>query len=261
MKWTWTEDFRIRGYEVGADGAVPVQSLCAYMEEAASLHADELGFSVEALQTRGLSWALARMQLELYALPTTGDLVRVKTWPAGVDKLQYRRDFILSGQDNITFARAITEWVIINLESRRLERVPQFITALQPSAPEYALEKEKLRLEEQDNAPELLSFRVRKADIDRNRHVNNVRFLDWILESVPDEISGSRKLAGLQVMYRAEARYGDTVLARGSMRSGISANNEDEVSAEKNAGGLEFAHGLYRCSDGLELVRAKTVWK
>ena len=247
MNWSRTEDFKIRGYEVGPDEKVPVQSLCGYMEEAASLHAAELGFSVEALHSRGFAWALARMQMELYALPAAEDLVRVKTWPVAVEKLQYRRDFLLTGPGErggeTVLAKAVTDWVVINLDSRRVERVPQFIYALQPADPEYVLEKEKLRLEGQEGAPELASFRVRKSDIDRNRHVNNVRFLDWLLESVPEEISGSRKLRGLQVMYRAEAVYGDTVLARGAACEG------------------GFLHGLFRRDDGQELVRAKSFWR
>ncbi|MDL2307451.1 acyl-ACP thioesterase [Desulfovibrio sp. OttesenSCG-928-C06] len=247
MNWVRTEKFKIRGYEVGPDERVPVQSLCGYMEEAASLHATELGFSVESLHSRGLAWALARMQMEVYELPGVDVDVFVKTWPVLVEKLQYRRDFHIYGEYDgrvVDFARAVSDWVVINLESRRVERMPSFIEGLQPENPEYVLEKEKLRIAGQEDAPELVSFRVRKADIDRNRHVNNVRFLDWILESVPDELSSAGRLAGFQVMYRAEAVYGDTVLARGS----------------RDGDGV-FLHGLFRESDGQELVRAKSIWR
>ena len=248
MNWEHSESFKIRGYEIDAGNHAPVQSCCAFMEEAAGNHAESLGFGVDFLQEKGITWVLARMQLEVYELPVSTDTVVVKTWPVEVERLQFRRDFTLSDGNGRDFVRAVTDWVIIDLASRRLLKIPDFIAACQvPNAPR-AFTKEKLRIDGQENSPELKSFVVRKADIDRNRHVNNVRFSDWMLESVPDDICENKKLSGLQIIYRAEAVYGDTVIARGG--KGL-----------ENAGGCEFLHGLYRASDGQELVRAKSIWR
>ncbi|UQZ89300.1 acyl-ACP thioesterase [Deltaproteobacteria bacterium Smac51] len=251
MNWTRTESFKIRGYEIGPDHRVPLQNLCGYMEEAASLHAEELGFSVEELARRGLAWALTRIWIEFEELPYLGgevfsneesSWIHVRTWPVSVERLQYRRDFLISWRGLIV-ARAVTDWVVINLESRRAERIPEFICALQPEAPERIMEVGRLRLAGQEGSPELVSFRVRRADIDRNNHVNNARFTEWIMESVPETISSSRRLKLLQIMYRAEGLYGDTVVVRGGM-------DTDGT----------FLHGLYRLADNRELVRGRSVW-
>lgn len=245
MQWEHTEAFKIRGYEVDQHNRAPIQSCCAFMEEAAGNHAAILGFGVERMQELGITWVLARMQLKILDFPTSADEVIAKTWPVEAEKLQFRRDFLLSAGDGRELVHAITDWVIIDLESRRLKKLPEFVAALQaPDAPRV-MEKEKLRIDGLENAPELVSFIVRKADIDRNLHVNNVRFTDWMLESVPDDYSEARRLAALQIIYRAEAVYGDTVISRG-------------MYGEQDG---EFLHGLYRMSDGQELVRAKTIWK
>lgn len=245
MNWEHTEIFKIRGYEVDADNKVPVQSCCAFMEEAAGNHAAGLGFGVDYLQERGLTWVLARMQLEVYGLPEAGDEVFVTTWPVEVERLQFRRDFIIGDGRGREFVRAVTDWVIIDLSSRRLLKIPEFIAAHQAPGAPRALNKEKPRIEGQESAPELKTFTVRKADIDRNRHVNNVRFSDWMLEATPDEVCGGKSLRAMQIVYRAEAVYGDAVVARGS----------------RGPGEGEFLHGLYRDSDGRELVRARSVWR
>lgn len=251
MNWVRTECFKIRGYEIGPDHRVPLQNFCGYMEEAAALHAAELGFSVEDLGRRGLAWALARTWIEFEELPFLGpevlqeeesSLVRVRTWPVAVERLQYRRDFLISWRERV-LARAVTEWVVINLATRRAERIPEFISALQPPAPELVMEVERLRLPARDQAPQLASFTVRRADIDRNDHVNNARFTEWLVESVPAEISAAGRIKSLKIMYRAEGKYGDTVVARGAREAG---------------GGV--GHGLFRLSDGQELVRAHSLW-
>lgn len=254
MNWSRTENFKVRGYEVGPDQRVPLQNLCGYMEEAAALHAAELGLAVEELARQGLAWVLARTQMLFEELPYLGDCdladealsqVQVKTWPVAVDKLQFRRDFLMSWRGRV-FARAVTDWVIINLGSRRVERVPEFIRKMQPENPELVMPAEKLKLTGQDGAPTLASFTVRRADIDRNNHVNNARFTEWLIESVPEGFVESGRLKGIQILYRAEGLFGDTVLARG-------AEDPEEPRA--------FLHGLFRASDNQELVRARTFWK
>jgi acyl-ACP thioesterase len=245
VNWEHTESFKIRGYEIDQHNRAPIQSCCAFMEEAAGNHATILGFGIEYLQTLGASWVLARMQLELVELPTSSDEVWVKTWPVVVEKLQFRRDFMLTGSDGRPLVKAVTDWVIIDLKTRRLKKIPELIAACQRPEAERVMEKEKLRIEGQENTPELVSFVVRKADIDRNLHVNNLRFTDWMLESVPGDYAEKRRLAAMQIIYRSEAVYGDTVIAKG-------AYGESDG---------EFLHGLYRKFDGQELVRAKTIWK
>jgi len=252
MNWTRIERFKIRGYEIGPDHRVPLQNICGYMEEAAALHAADLGFAVEELARRGLAWALARMWIEFHESPYLGgealndeesSWIQVKTWPVSAARLQYRRDFLITWR-GLIMARAVTDWVVINLQSRRAERIPEFISVLQPESPELVMEVDRLRLTGQQEAPELASFVVRKSDIDRNNHVNNARFTEWIAESVPEDVSSSREISSLQIMYRVEGKYGDTIIVRGGCGA------EDE-----------FQHGLYRLSDGQELVRARSVWK
>lgn len=252
MNWTRVERFKIRGYEIGPDQRVPLHNICGFMEEAASLHAADLGFSVEELARRGLAWAVTRLWLEFQEQPYLGgdvlsdersSWVEVKTWPVAVERLQYRRDFLIRWKDKI-LAKAVTDWVVINLESRRAERIPEFISALQPENAPHVLEVGRPRLPAQDQAPRTGSFAVRRADIDRNNHVNNARFAEWVVESVPEEISSARQIKLLQIMYRAEGRFGDTVVARGQ--------------SDPEGG---FFHGLYRLSDGCELLRARSLWE
>ena len=84
MNWTRIERFKIRGYEIGPGHRVPLQNLCGYMEEAASLHAAELEFSVEELARWGLAWALARIWIEFDELPYLGGEVLMMRNPAGL---------------------------------------------------------------------------------------------------------------------------------------------------------------------------------
>jgi acyl-ACP thioesterase len=251
MNLTHVETFRVRVYETGPGDILPVQNLCAYMEEAAARHAAQLGAGMEDLLDRGLAWAMTRMKLELHELPRArlsvasrqDNLITVKTWPVSVERLHFRRDFLIRGEEEI-LARAATDWVVLNLGTRRAERIPGFIGRLRPENPEYAMPAEKPRLPGQEESRVLRRFAVRRADIDRNRHVNSRHYLEWILEATPAEICVERRPGNIELMFRAEAVYGDSVLARGSL-----------------PGEGVCLYGLFREADGQELARARILWE
>ena len=83
------------------------------------------------------------------------------------------------------------------------------------------------------------TFAVRRSDLDRVGHANNVRFVEWMLEGLPDD-AGLREV---EVLYRSEAVYGDEVVSEASPLI------EDQ----------RF-HQLRRASDGRTLALTRTLW-
>ncbi|NHZ48739.1 acyl-[acyl-carrier-protein] thioesterase [Nitratidesulfovibrio liaohensis] len=251
------EIFRVRGYEVGPDGTVSAQIICDYLQEAAGAHADRLGLSLAALHEQGQAWVLARLAVQVERAPAEGETVTVRTWPCGVERLQFRRDYLMLGQDGAVVARGASFWVVINLATRRPERIPPTVAALLPENPPLALDGSLLG-DRRPPAPaedavtlSSRSFAVRRADMDRNRHVNNVRYLDWALEGVPAEVQETSRPVWLDMHFRAETVYGDTVEAHCL-----------PAPADTTApGAARFVHVLTRRSDGREVARALTGWR
>jgi medium-chain acyl-[acyl-carrier-protein] hydrolase len=57
------------------------------------------------------------------------------------------------------------------------------------------------------------NFGVRRGDLDYNGHVNNIRYVEWALETLPPEFSNGRRLTRLLARYRGETKYGAEVRA------------------------------------------------
>ena len=239
--WKHQAEFIVRGYEADFRNRASVHTFCYYMEEAAGQHAEKLGFSMERLRNEGTAWVLVRMYVETYAFPQTGQKVYVTTWPLGIDKLLFRRDFELCGENKEVIAKAISRWAVVNLTTRKLERIAY--PGLSPEEPEKILEEPKWKISSQSESPELLQVNVRLSDIDQNNHVNNVHYIEWVMESSPYASDSDKKLASLEILFKAEGKHKDVVSARGCL-------GEAEG---------EFIYGLFR-ADGTELVRAKTVY-
>ena len=236
----WTETFRIRAYEVGPDELASVLTVCDLLQEAAGEHAraaDREGFG---LPNGGwATWVLSRMRVRLERRPTIREAVSIETWPSHQDGLRAFRDFRLRGADGVELATATSSWFLIDTQRRRPVRLPPAMEGFAYRDRPRALTFASSTLPGPDTAEAERSFSVRRSDLDRVGHANNVRFVEWALEALDDD-AGLREI---DIQYRAEAVYGDTVVSRASALANGSRDHE-----------------IARASDGQPLALARTSW-
>jgi acyl-ACP thioesterase len=84
-------------------------------------------------------------------------------------------------------------------------------------------------------------FCVRIGDTDMNRHVNHVHYVQWALETLTGHTPKGGVPVEMEAGYRAEARFGDNIIARA-----------------RDLGGGLFDHQLVLESDGRELTKLRT---
>ena len=236
----WTEWFRIRAYEVGPDELASILTVCDLLQEAAGAHARAFGVEdFELAEGGSATWVLSRLRVRLVRRPRMRETVAIETWPSDLGGLRAYRDFLVRGADGDTLARATSEWFLIDPERRRPVRLPDQMEDFQLRDRPRALSFARSSL----TAPQAIeterSFGVRRSDLDRVGHANNVRFVEWVLEAL-DEDAGLREI---DIQYRTEAVYGDTVVSRASAL----------------AEGTRL-HELVRASDGTTLAFARTLW-
>lgn len=241
----YREAFKVRSYDVDPRRRLALRALCAYLQEAAGLHAAALGASMERLAQDGLAWVLHRMKVEVARWPRQGDAVEVVTWPSRFDRVVADREFeVRVGGDPV--AAATTRWAVADLQARRPVRIPEFILALPVDARSGGVALGRGDPPALARPAVTRAFPVRRADLDVVGHVNNTQYASWVGETVPDEVGDAMHLAALEIVFRQEARHRDVVVS--------------ESEALPGDDGTAFVHVLRRESDGAELARALTRW-
>jgi len=242
----WTERFRVRAYEVDARGRASVPAIANWMQEAAGNHATALGWAVDELHQKGLTWVLSRLHLRLQHQPAWREDVQVSTWPTGTQRLFALRDFRLTGSQAGELGTATSGWLLLNLAGRRPTRPPEAVAELGRNTPARVLADPFEKLPELAQADVEQAVVVRFADLDMNRHANNVSVIGWALEAVPGEVLWGSSLAELEIEFRAEALHGDRITSQVQ---------------EVPGGPAAFLHRFVRGADGREIARARTVWR
>jgi medium-chain acyl-[acyl-carrier-protein] hydrolase len=243
----WQETFEIRSFEMDFRKRAPIQFLCSLLQETAGNHVDALGIGIETLISQGMTWILSRFHVQVFQYPLWRERIRLETWESDAYSFYALRDFQLFDAQNQAIAAASSLWLILDIRSRHPVRIPDHIVAMRV--------KERVRavVDRFDNLwrPATVAvekrFAVRRSDLDLNQHVNNVRYVEWAVETVPDEVWQTHQLAAIEVSFRAECRYGDEIISHSGPADG------DEQPA--------FIHRMTRAANGQELFLAKTRWQ
>lgn len=241
MKTQAEYSFQVRSYECGPDGFVTLANVCNYLQEAASLHAEQLQFSKSNFQAEGqdISWVLTRLRVTMTRLPRWEETITVMTFPRRGRRITANRDFVLRvGAEQVGVATS--EWMVIDLSSRKVVAVPPRVFARADDEHPPVLGDApfaRLRWDCHGTAA-AQTFTARRGDIDLNGHVNNVHYVEWLLETVPPPAGGP---VDFEIAFHSETLAGDVVRAE-------SAEVEPGVWAAHVAApdGREHAVGRFR---------------
>lgn len=233
----YQEQFKIRASEIDFEQKATLPAICNLLQEVAGNHARKLEFDITDLQKNELTWVLHRLNVEMDRFPDWRETITIQTWPSSGDGLRAYRDFIILGEDGNTIGRCLSYWLMMNIQSRRPTRIPKEILQMAPNNTEHVLAVDKIDLPDIENAKNPHEYRVRKSDLDLNRHVNNVRYIDWALSSLPDDVSANK----IDITFLSEAVLGDTVVAK---------------TQEEATGCNSFYHQLQKIDDKKVLSRA-----
>jgi len=242
-------EFPIRYHELDSHGLLRPITLLNLVQDAGGMHAARLGVSVRDLRQRGLTWVLSRVHLVVDRYLHADDVIHVRTWPSTREGLFSCREFEMRDKNGDLFSRATSSWAALNLASRRPVRLEECLPEY-PLTTRRALDDNFVSLPQFPDAPDdtfrQIPFLVRRSDQDSNQHVNNTVYTDWALEAVPDEVAAGH-LQSLEVSFRAEALYGDSILS--------------QCSVDRTGDETVCLHRIVNVRDTRELARLRSRWK
>ncbi len=186
--------FTVSSADVDSKGNFRLAALLSLCQEVAYMHSTRLGFGYERLRALDLAWVLSRAQVDVVRMPQWREQVEVKTWHKRQSGLYSLRDYTLTTLEGEPLVKVTTSWLIINIATRRitrLDRVPQGDREIEFCTYDCdAIESEAPRLDTPEGGYSLDSHRVRYSDIDLNQHVNNAKYVEWLIDRSPRSVEG-----------------------------------------------------------------------
>ena len=193
-------------------------SIISYMLNVAGTDAHLKGFGVEALQGHSFTWVLSRLAVEISTQPRQYTDIEIDTWVNEFNRLSSTRNFKMRIGDEV-IAAGVSQWCMLNMETRQAVDMTLlkdvYERAMVAEASPIAAPA-RLR----DVEPQIsVSRPVVYSDIDFNRHVNTLRYIDLIFDTLPLELIEKNAGMRLDINFIAEALYGE-VLTIGAYSEG-----------------------------------------
>ena len=208
----YTQNFHIPCYNTDAAWRLKPAAFMDLAQEAAGLHAVELGFGYEDLIKNNTAWILSRVNIKFVDTPLWRDDVTLTTWHKGANRLFFLRDFIMTDKDGKERVKATTSWLVLNLETRRLVRDPMLMEEGTVCA-EDVIETpaDKVQIPKDVPAELVLEHAVAYSDVDMNNHTNNAMYMQWAMDAVDYEIASTKAVKEITVNFNRETKAGDVV--------------------------------------------------
>jgi medium-chain acyl-[acyl-carrier-protein] hydrolase len=242
---SWEQSFHIHTFQMDPRGLAHLTAICNYLQEAASMHALKAGLGFDDMLRRNQVWVLTRLKVQIEKYPSWNDQLLLHTWSRGNDGIFYLRDFNVRDHSGSEIIKATSSWAALNLKTRRPGLVDGLEDKLYSQKEEVALVDKLEKLPELTRPVLLRNYTIQYTDIDIVYHVNNVKYIEIMMNAFPLELHKTKKVQTLEVNYLGEANYGDEVNI-------FSQKNEMESE--------EYLLSVVRKQDEKEVCRAKFIW-
>jgi len=209
MKPIYQHEYLVNDAAVDCFGRLKPSMLLFYCQDIAGHHCTHLGTDYDTLAHRNLFWAVIRQKVQITRLPRSGETIRVETWPMPTTRTCYPRSTVAYDREGNELFRAIGLWVLMDMQTRAMilpgksgVTVDGTLTGNELTVPRAiaALSKEKT-----------VHRTVGYSLLDRNGHMNNTRYLDWVDDLLPSGFHQGHPVQEFTVCYLNEAREGDVV--------------------------------------------------
>ena len=238
-------DYNLRYFEMNKHGMASPVTILTLLEETAADHCLNIGYSLYDLEKQNIGWVLTSGVIEMTRYPKYKENITVLTWLSKYTLVRgYRENLILDEDENI-IGKAKGRWVFYDIQNRK--PIPIFDDIIQ---------KWKFNLKSAiEENPELINqggegdlkneFCIYRSDIDSYKHVSNIRYLHFLLESLPEDFLDKYFLKTINAKFFSEAKFGDKI----------------QVYIDDNLGNNNFLHTMKNNADNKKFARAHTQWE
>ena len=219
MEPIYSQTFTLKDNHVDCFDRLKPSVLLQLIQEVSSVHGSALGADYDTLAQKNLFWIIVRTRVQITRMPVCGETITLTTWPMPTTRVAYPRSVIGYDASGAELFRSISLWGMMDRISRAL-----VVPAKSGIAVQGHLEGSELTAPG-SLSPKLTehctSRRVAFTDLDRNGHMNNTRYFDWICDLLPSAFHKEQTLKEFTICYLSEAMEGQVLDMGWDVQEGV----------------------------------------
>jgi len=208
--FVYTEDLKVRTSACDFMDTMKPSSILEAFQEVAGQQCMLAGVGSKNMLRQNRAWVLVQVEAQVQTLPTSGQLLEVSTFPGKVRHSLFPRYSIIRDKasgEALIYGSSI--WVVMDMTTRQAIHAEDIANLMEkpedvevPQIPMKSPSSVRLL----DGETEIHEFQALVSDLDVNRHVNNVKYMDWCLNALGEERVKTMQVKQFAVEYTKEIR-------------------------------------------------------
>lgn len=214
VKSIWKETFEVSWLDADIKGKAKLSSIFNYLQEVALKHAGNMGFGYNDMIKNKQIWVVVRIIIKMKKYPAWRDQVVVETWPRGVEGLWAFREYRLSDTEGNEIGGASASWLVLDMADRKPATLSEDVFHMLPYVKEESATGEvPHRINAKGEMKVCSNHKVKFSEVDFYQHVNNTRYIDWILDALY-QLKINVPIERICINYMAEAKLDDEIILK-----------------------------------------------
>ena len=181
-----------------------VTSVMDYFTDIGLSHEDALGIDISINNPDGVVFVFFEYDIKIDRYPRYKEKIKVKTHIDTIQKFYASRSFEMFGADGNLIGKATSLAVAIDVEKRRLSKVPEIYYEKHRISKETKVRPAKLKFEKLSNSSVEKEIDIRFSDFDSNAHINNAKYFEWSLDVIPNDILDKYLISEIKIKFIKE---------------------------------------------------------
>lgn len=182
----------------------------------------------------GLGWIITEHDMHIKRLPKQGETIYITTQAEEYNKFFCYRHFYVHDVEGEELADMSTVFAIMDLHTRKVTPVTEEWIAPYQSQKITKIHRYE-RFQPLENPVDESEYRVRFFDLDGNGHVNNAKYLNWLLDALDFDYLVQHQPTHVHIKFDKEVEYGETITSTYSIdgnRTHHTISVNDQLSAQ-----------------------------
>lgn len=203
----YTENFKMSLKDIGKQNKIKNRAILEILENIAGYQSDYVGFGANETVKTKIAWVLLDWELEVIKRPTYGQTLQVKTWGRNMNKFFTYRDYEIYDENNELCIIATSKWTLLNIEKRKMVRLTEeLIEKYKPEEKSVFLDEKLDKIKIPTKFISNIKYKVIRKDIDLNKHMHNLYYLDLAYEALPEDVYAKRPFDNVRITYKKEIK-------------------------------------------------------
>lgn len=239
-------NFTINFYDLSQYEEASPMTMLRLLQETAGDHHLPIDENVIDLYRKNIGWVLLSGVMQFERYPVYKEQITIKTWLSDYKTIRGVRENLVFDKNGQIIGRGRGLWLFFDIKQRKPISIPEKFRLLWGENKQVSIDIDPLqKITKIDDGEIMDVIKVKKFDIDANKHVNNLRYFQWLIEVVPDSVMKENILYRIQSNFINEANYGDQLI----IYTKIVKQN------------VEYLHTVFDLTTNKVCVTAKTIWK